>query len=124
MTTSTRVAPNGMKIIGSSRMLDIALAKANTAFERIENDRQIRRKQNYLRQRAYYERGLAMRAMRGDLEAIAELAQDGLTAQGILNPTRDADTSQDIASEIILAPEVEGESSTDGMLGETFVLGA
>lgn len=124
MKTITRIAANGMKITSTdnSRMLDIALAKAAVAAERIANEQQARRRENYLRQRAYYECCLAMRASRGDTEAIAELAKDGLNFQMILNPNRETAPTVIAAQEVETALEVEDLS--DGILGNTFVLGA
>lgn len=100
-TINTLVAPNGMKILvqgKNSRMMEIAVQKAATAAAREAGMQEERRKANYLRQRAYYERGLANRASRGDAEAIAELARDGLTYQAILNP-RTGVTTQNTTTE-------------------------
>lgn len=121
MNTITRVAPNGMKVIGNSRMLEIALEKANASAEKSDVIQQANRTRNYLRQRAYYERGLAMRASRGDTEAIAELAADGLTYQMVLNPNKNVSPNPEPVPETESKSDVSG-STDDGILGDTLIL--
>lgn len=120
------MAPNGIVIVTKGtvpKMIEIAVTKAAIAHDKDEEYRQTRKMQNLLRMRSYYERGLAMRASKGDTEAVNMLALDGLTYQMILYHEKNNDnceTSQNASAEIIV--EDPEELSSDNFIAETVVL--